>query len=268
MKLKTHTNKVFIMILSLLPIIVHSSEVNFFGTWGATGHRVIGEVANQHISKRTAKALNQLLDGESLAYTSNFGDDIKSDKKFNKYYSWHYANLNLDQTYAESDKNPKGDIVIAIKNCINVLKNSNESKGRKQFFLKLLIHFIGDLHQPLHLGQLKNKGGNDIKVKWFGKNSNLHRVWDSGIIDSHGMSYSEMTVNLPVLSSFEVKSLKNNSLNDWLVEIHALTNRIYTTLPKKSNLGYNYRYEYINIVRKQLLNGGIHLAAILNDIFE
>ena len=103
MKLKTHTNKVFIMILSLLPIIVHSSEVNFFGTWGATGHRVIGEVANQHISKRTAKALNQLLDGESLAYTSNFGDDIKSDKKFNKYYSWHYANLNLDQTYAESE---------------------------------------------------------------------------------------------------------------------------------------------------------------------
>ena len=268
MKSKTHTNKVFIMILSLLPIIAYSSEVNFFGNWGATGHRVIGEVANQHISKRTAKALNELLDGESLAYVSNFGDDIKSDKKFNKYYSWHYANLDLNQTYAESDKNPKGDIVIAIQNCINVLKNSNESKGQKQFFLKLLVHFIGDLHQPLHLGQLKNKGGNDIKVKWFGKNSNLHRVWDSGIIDSHGMSYSEMTVNLPVLSSFEVKTLKNNSLNDWLVEIHALTNRIYTTLPEKSNLGYNYRYEYINIVRKQLLNGGIHLAAILNDIFE
>ena len=268
MKLKTYTNKVFIMIFSLLPIIAYSSEVNIFETWGATGHRVIGEVASQHISKRTAKALNELLEGESLAYASNFGDDIKSDKKYNKYYSWHYANLDLDQTYAESDKNPKGDIIIAIQNCINILKNSNESKGRKQFFLKLLIHFIGDLHQPLHLGQLKNKGGNDIKVKWFGKNSNLHRVWDSGIIDSHGMSYSEMTVNLPVLTAFEIKSLKNNSLNDWLLEIHALTNRIYITLPEKTNLGYKYRYEYINIVRKQLLNGGIHLATVLNDIFE
>ena len=82
------------------------------------------------------------------------------------------------------------------------------------------------------------------------------------------MSYSEITVNLPVLSAFEIKSLKNNSLNDWLVEIHALTNRIYITLPEKTNLGYKYRYEYINIVRKQLLNGGIHLATVLNDIFE
>jgi hypothetical protein len=72
------------MILSLFPIIAYSSEVNVFETWGATGHRVIGEVASQHISKRTAKALNELLDGESLAYASNFGDDIKSDKKYNK----------------------------------------------------------------------------------------------------------------------------------------------------------------------------------------
>jgi len=137
MKSKTHTNKVLIMILSLLPIIAYSIEVNFSGNWGATGHRVIGEVANLHISKRTAKALNELLNGESLAYVSNFGDDIKSDKKYNEYYSWHYANLDLDQTYAESDKNSKGDIIIAIQNCINILKNRSESKRRKHFFLKL-----------------------------------------------------------------------------------------------------------------------------------
>ncbi|MFQ3340966.1 MAG: hypothetical protein ACI9TK_000621 [Flavobacteriaceae bacterium] len=257
-----------IVLLFLYPLVAFPSAWDEVEIWGATGHRVIGEVATQHISKRTAKALNELLDGESLAYVSNYGDDIKSDNTYDKYYAWHYVNLNLDESYAESVKNPKGDIVIAIQDCIEVLKSTTESKENKQFFLKLLIHFIGDLHQPMHLGQLEDKGGNDINVKWFGKNSNLHRVWDSGIVDSHGMSYSEIAINLPLLRADRIKSIQNISLNDWLSEIHNLTNRIYNTIPEKTNLGYEYRYEYIDIVRIQLLKGGIHLAGVLNKIFE
>ena len=66
--------------------------------------------------------------------------------------------------------------------------------------MKLLVHFVGDLHQPLHLGKKEDKGGNDIDILWFGKKSNLHRLWDSDIIDSSKFSFSELSQNLPAIS--------------------------------------------------------------------
>jgi hypothetical protein len=97
--------------------------------WGATGHRVVGEVAAQHISKKTAKAIDRLLDGVSLAYVSYYADEIKSDDRYRAYSPWHYANLDLDETYNTSEKNPKGDLVQAIEKCVAVLKNNKASKA-------------------------------------------------------------------------------------------------------------------------------------------
>ena len=89
-----------------------------------------------------------------------------------------------------------GDLYIAINKCIDVLKDASSDKESKAFHLKLLVHFVGDLHQPLHLGQEIDRGANRIYVKWFGSNTNLHSVWDSKMIDSYKMSYSEMAYTL------------------------------------------------------------------------
>jgi len=244
---------------------------NFFTAsidWGATGHRVVGEVASQHISKKTTRAIHKLLDGASLAYVSNYADDIKSDNRYKEYSPWHYANLNLNESYAASEKNPEGDIVKAIEKCILVLKNKKASKEDRQFYLKLLIHFIGDLHQPMHLGKKEDKGGNAVSVKWFGGRSNLHRLWDSNMIDSSQLSYSEMTRNLPTLSKAQKEQITSSSLEDWVKEVHELTNKIYDELPKDTNLGYEYRYLNFDTVRMQLLKSGLRLAAVLDAVFK
>jgi hypothetical protein len=208
------------------------------------------------------------LRGQSLAYVSNYADDIKSDSQYRSYSPWHYANLGLDETYEASSKNAKGDVVTAIQKCIAVLKDKEETNENKAFHLKLLVHFVGDIHQPMHLGRLEDKGGNDIEVKWFGKRSNLHRVWDSDVINSHQMSYMEMASNLPVLSKVQKRSIKEAPLKVWIEESHTLAKKIYTTLPEKKNLGYRYRYEYLDSLRMQLLKGGLRLAFILNEVFK
>jgi hypothetical protein len=252
----------------IFPILFLSKPVVDYDIWGATGHRVIGEVASQHISKRTKKAIKKLLEGQSLAYISNYADDIKSDKRYRSLDPSHYANLDLNESYLSSKKNPKGDIVKAISKCISVLKNKNESYENKQFNLKLLVHFIGDIHQPMHLGKEKDRGGNKIEVKWFGKKSNLHRIWDSNVIDSNQMSYSEISYNLPRLTKNELLSIKNSPLSVWIEESHLLANKIYTSLPENKNLGYAYRFEYFDIMRLQLLKGGLRLAYVLDEIFN
>jgi hypothetical protein len=167
---------------------------------GATGHRVIGEVAAQHISKKTAKVIDDLLEGASLAYVSVFADDIKSDDRYQAFFSWHFANINIDENYNSSSKNPKGDVVQAVEICVRKLKSKTTPRAEKQFYLKLLVHFIGDLHQPMHLAKKEDEGGNKIKIKWFGKSSNLYRLWDSDMINSSQFSYTELAQNLPSIT--------------------------------------------------------------------
>ena len=79
--------------------------------WGPTGHRTIGEIASDHLSNRARKKIEMLLDGHSLAYVSTFGDEIKSDKRYDKYYTWHYVNFPIGSRYEDSKKEEKGDIM-------------------------------------------------------------------------------------------------------------------------------------------------------------
>ena len=258
------------MILKLL--IIYNFFLGYFLSndilWGKTGHRVVAEVASKYISKNTRISLDEILQGQSLAYVSTYADEIKSDKKYSKYNAWHYANLNLNETYQSSYKNPNGDIVKAIKKCTEILKSKFSTKKEKQFYLKLLVHFVGDLHQPLHLGKKEDKGGNDIYITWFGKKSNLHRLWDSDIIDSSKFSFSELSRNLPAISIEKRKKITSGSLDSWIQETHTLTRKIYIELPENKNLGYKYSYENFEIIRCQLLKAGLRLAFILDDIFK
>ena len=102
--------------------------------------------------------------------------------------------MHLDETYENSEKNPKGDLVTGIEHCKSVIKDKKSSDADKAFYLKLLIHLIGDLHQPMHVGKNEDLGGNKIIVDFFSTQSNLHSVWDSDIIEQEGLSFSELTV--------------------------------------------------------------------------
>ncbi len=236
-------------------------------TWGATGHRTVGAIAQEYLNKSAERKINKLLNGESLALISTFGDNIKSDKRFKHLDPWHYINMPFDVSYENSVKNPEGDIYIAITTCINILKNRNSSEADKVFYLKMLVHLMGDLHQPMHVGRVEDKGGNTIQLQWFKKGTNLHRVWDSDMIEHFGMSYKELAENKKVISKNQLKEWEKGTVADWLKETHQLTPGVYNSVTLGQDLGYQYVYENFDLVRTQLQKGGVRLAKVLNDIF-
>ena len=254
----------YLAILLLLSTLKTNASEDF---WGATGHRVVGEIANEYLSGKAKRAIKKLLKRESLAFTSTFADDIKSDKRYNEFYTWHYINMPMDVNYEDSKKNPEGDLVTGINYCIKVIKDDTSNVDDKAFYLKLLIHFIGDLHQPMHVGLEEDRGGNDFKVQWFYKDSNLHRVWDSEMIEDYDMSYSELAENADFLIKTEIKNIQKGSIIDWVNETHALTRQVYDNVKPDDNLRYSYSYDNFKTVRSQLQIAGIRLAKILNELF-
>ncbi len=257
-------SKVIILFL-LVSSIVYANDKELI--WGQTGHRVVGEIAYHYLTKRAKRNLNKLLNGEGLAMISTYADDIKSDRAYDKHKPWHYVNFKDGETYETSKKNPKGDLVTGIQECKKIILDPNSSKKDKIHYLKLLVHLIGDLHQPLHVGRAEDRGGNAIRVQWFRRNTNLHSVWDSKMLDSYGMSYSELSSNLNKLSKNKVKALQQGGIVDWVNETRVLTTKVYASAKKEENLSYRYMYDHFSTVKSQLQKGGIRLAKVLNELF-
>lgn len=256
------------MIKKLTVIVAVFFGIHLFYAWGSTGHRVIGEVAEKNIKKRTARKIAKILNHESLASTSTFGDDIKSDDRYKKFYEWHYEDFEYGKKHENSDYHD-GNLLKGMDYCINLLKDKSSSAEDKVFYLKFLIHLVGDLHQPLHVGDKKDKGGNDIKVKWFGAPSNLHKVWDEDMISQFGMSYTELAQNLPYLNQNEKESICSGTLSDWMYESQKIAfTDIYLSVKQDEALSYRYQYVHFGTVKKQLQKAGLRLATILDQIFS
>ncbi len=249
-------------------LFLNQLTANTTPSWGKTGHRAVGAIATKYLKKSTQKKIEKILDGESLAYISIHSDEIKSDSKYRAYSSWHYVNFKLGKKYGEDPINPKGDLIQGIKVCIDTIRNIKTSKVDKAFHIKLLTHLVGDLHQPLHVGHGYDKGGNDIKLEWFGEPTNIHRVWDTNMIESYKMSYSELAANTKVKTEAEINSIKKGTLLDWIYESQTLAETVYASAEAEENLRYKYSYKFFPVVEAQMLKGGIRLAYLFEAIFS
>lgn len=236
--------------------------------WGKTGHRTVGEVAQKELSRKANKAIKKILEGQDLAFVSNYADEIKSDREFRAYFPWHYVNFPADKKYSDITPPEEGDLMVGIEKCVSVLKDENSSKKDKSFHLRMLVHLIGDMHQPLHAGHAEDKGGNDIQLRWFNEGSNLHRVWDSDMIDSYGMSYTELANALPKLDKKQKAKVQEGTIYDWIEETQDLAEEVYKTAEVGEKLGYRYSYLHMATLRSQLNKGGLRLAKVLNEIYK
>lgn len=237
--------------------------------WGQTGHRVIGLIAEGHLTRKASRKIEKLLEGKSLAFVSTYADEIKSDRAFSKYSPWHYVNYALGTRYDVSNRADAGDILFGIEQCIEVLSNANSSIEDRQFHLALLVHLIGDMHMPLHAGREEDRGGNDIKLSWFSKPTNLHRLWDSDLIESVNLSYTELAAELKSqLSSSQRTQYNSGTYLDWIEDSHEAAAIIYASAKEGDRLAYRYRYEYNTLLFTQLQKGGVRLARLLNQLFD
>jgi len=233
--------------------------------WGATGHRATGHIAEKYLSKKAKKELQRILGQESLAMVSTWMDDIKSDRAYNHTHDWHWVTIPDGMTYDQTEKNPNGDIIQTLERLIAELKQGGLDAKTKAEHVKMIVHLIGDIHQPLHVGKEGDKGGNDVRVTWFRNNSNLHRVWDSDIINNTQLSYTELAESLGRPDKITVANWQKASVRDWAYESMSYREKVYDY--GDGNLGYEYAYKNYDLVKQRILQAGIRMAAVFNDIF-
>lgn len=233
--------------------------------WGPTGHRAVGLVAERHLSAKAKKNLAKILGQQSLAEVSTWMDEIRSDSVYNYTADWHWVTIETGKTYDQSPKNPKGDVIATLEKVIGELKKHTLDKKTETEYLKILVHLVGDIHMPLHVGCCDDQGGNKVKVKWFRTDTNLHHVWDSDMIDDTKLSYTELTGFLGEPDAATRAQWQKNNVREWAGESMALRTQVYTI--GDGNLGYKYSYKNFGSVKQRLQQAGIRLAGILNQIY-
>lgn len=237
--------------------------------WGQKGHDVTCAIAQKHLSRRAAKQISDIFDGKSLVYWANWLDNASHTEEFAHTSTWHYMNIDKDTEYDNCPRIPEGDVLSAIDAQISVLKSSTSSKEETATALKMLIHLVGDLHCPMHMGHLTDKGGNRWQVQYFNNGTNLHSIWDSGVVESaHKWGYEEWVQEIDIVSKKEVKQIVSGAPHEWGRETYRLARAVYDGTPIGSKLSYDYVNEWAPVIERQLLHGGLRLASILNDIFK
>lgn len=258
---------IFILIVSALSF---AHEVM---AWGTTGHRVIAEIAERNLSCKAKRNVKKLLDNQHMSYWSNWADFIKSDTtgRWDNTHVWHFVNAPKGGTKEEYVNHIKGasqeNLYSAVLYLKAILEDKKRTKDERREALIFLIHLVGDMHQPMHAGREKDRGGNFIKLTWFGQNTNLHSLWDSKLVDHEKYAYTEYATLLNVLTKKEKKAIQNGTIEDWLYDSHLVADKLYGMVEKGDELSYNYFYKVSPLLNSQLQKAGLRLAKLLNDIF-
>jgi hypothetical protein len=239
--------------------------------WGKTGHRVVGQIADAHLSGKARSAVKRILGTETMAEAANWPDFMKSDPSpfWQKTASaWHYVTVPTVKTYDKVGAPPEGDAITALGRFSATLRDRKASLEDKRMALRFIIHIVGDLSQPLHNGNGTDQGGNDLKVAWFGKPTNLHSVWDSLLVDDEQLSFSEMAAWLNArITPAEVKAWSSPDPKVWMADSVTVRDQVYPA-GGDTALGYRYVYENTPRMKMQLEKGGVRLAAYLTSLFR
>jgi hypothetical protein len=150
-----------------------------------------------------------------------------------------------------------------------VLKDNVASREQKTAALKFLIHFVGDIHQPMHISRAADKGGNTIQVNFNGKGTNLHSLWDTKLIERQGLSEAQMAEQYDQLSQQKKKTWEHSTPLDWAWESYQISSRLYAEIDGMHgrSVDDNYYRQHLPIIEERMEQAGIRLAAILNNIF-
>lgn len=240
--------------------------------WGKLGHRVIGELADERINGKTKAEIELILGEEDLAEASTWADEQRSNPDAfwqEQAGRFHYVTVPNDKPYREVGAPAEGDAVSALTRFTATVRDRNVSRDEKALALRFIVHIIGDLHQPLHAGNGKDRGGNDFKVGWFGQETNLHSVWDSQMIEGQGLSYSEYASWLGrQIEPAETIAWWDPDPTVWIDESVKIRDTIYPRgdagMP---SLGYSYQYQHLATAELRLQKGGVRLAAYLDWLF-
>lgn len=251
------------VILLCLSIFTHAA----WG-WGSQGHKIVAQIAENNLTPKAKLAVAQVLKGQTLAEVANWADSIRGDADWAHSKPWHFVDIPDGEDYSTAEHSHEGDVVTAITDMIAVIKNTRATAVEKENALKFIVHFVGDIHQPLHVGRPDDRGGNSTRVKFEGKNTNLHSVWDSAFINKSPLSYQEYAETLEtkvfVMAPYDLPEI---SFSKIIQECMGARAAIYN-FGADHILSTQYYKRNLAMMNAQLLMGGKRLAEILNKVYR
>ncbi len=263
------------ILIALLPALLLAVAPAPALAWGKTGHRVIGAIAARLVDRHTRARVRDILGVEGIAEASTWPDFERSnpdDFWQHEAGPYHYVTVPAGKTYADVGAPPEGDAVTALAKFDATVRDPHASREAKALALRFIIHIVGDLHMPLHAGNGTDKGGNDVKVIFNREPTNLHAVWDSGLIDQDQLSYTELSRWLFArITPDQRRDWRVTDPRVWIGESAAIRDRLYPPPPaiagEPVKLGNDYVYAWTATRDARLEQGGVRLAAYLDALF-
>ena len=247
--------------LYLVAFITFLFPLNSY-SWGKRGHALVAEIAFKYLDKDTKKLVKKHLNGMSIQDAANWMDKIKKNKSLDNLKPLHYVNFEKDEQVQERCCN---NILSALNGCIKNLKNhKNLTAVEIKSNLLYLFHLIGDLHQPLHIGYGSDKGGNKFQVNFDGNATNLHSLYDTGIINYKNVKLKQC-LNERVYTNTEINAIQEIDVIKWSIDSRKYLDTIYNVDNRK--ISDEYVNRNLPIIKSQLHLAGIRLAGILQHVF-
>lgn len=239
--------------------------------WGVLGHRTIARIAENHLTPKARREIATLLAGETLPLVSTFPDEIRPYPTFKYTAPWHYLDTTPRLPYAQYvatiDTMKQPNAYLAIQQMQRQLQDRGQPAADRLFALKFLVHLVGDVHQPMHAGHADDQGGNKVLVKFQGKDLNLHSLWDSALLDYEGMTYTELAATYDHASPAQVREWQQAPAATWLFESYQLSEPLYAEAAQNPAFDYAYYPAHAALLHQRLLEAGIRLAGLLNQVF-
>ncbi len=240
------------------------------GAWGRSGHDAVASIADRHLTKKARKEVERLLGGKSIIYYTKWADEVRKTPEFLYSDHWHVNYLDASGKVVVAEKHGKnnGDGIYGLRNHILPVLENREAydDSTVSVNLKLLIHFIGDMHCPAHI---KFEGVKEGKVFIDGIKMTHHSLWDYGLLDSvHGWSYTEYADQLSRASKKEIKAICEGSFEDWVEESGSRCKVIHSWVEPDYKVTQDYKNRAILLAEHQLEIAGYRLAYVLNELFK
>jgi nuclease S1 len=248
--------------LAVLPSLAHA--------WSADGHRIIADIAARELSPQARAAVDQILAGRSMAEVSSWADEVRGQEAYTWSAPLHYVNVEPGAAAFDLTRDcpEAGCAVKAITDEIAALKDPATPADKREEALKFLIHFVGDLHQPLHASFERDRGGNSIQVEANGIPMNLHKFWDVATIEAAQKDWQTYASDLFATITPEQRGAWS-SLDPavWANESYQLAVAVAYPIPADGKLDQVYITRSADTARTRLAMGGERLAAVLNSIY-
>jgi hypothetical protein len=235
-------------------------------SWGVTGHRTVAMIAANHLTPQAKAAVTDLLNGESMADVSNWADEVRNTSEYKHTAPWHYIILPLGLNWGEFDvavkMHDRPSPFYAIVDSETILTDNNCTKEQRSFALKLIVHLVGDIHQPMNI--LPTGDGETDSVKTL----RLHTLWESSLLDKQGMSNKKLAGRLDKASTAQIKQWQSKKITQWMWESYQISSQQYKDMLDRGDIDKSYYQSHVDMVNERIVKAGIRLAGLLNDIFK